>query len=632
NEAILARIDKLDEKTRELLKTASVIGRNFYFKVLEEAADTISELDERLEYLKDVQLISESKQKEEIEYLFRHALAQQATYESIVLNSKKELHLKIARSIEKVFAGNLPEFYGTLAYHYEKAENLEKTQEYLVKAGDEAMKTAASSEAIQYYSKVLNLLGNKGLSNIIEEEIKTIEEKLAYAYYANGKNIKSSELFTKILLYYNLTGISRFRLVSMLRVLRSLIMLGAKITFKDKNIKKKASELESNLLKIIVYNGEAIATYSPRDTFFATSILVGRFPIQTLISSDYGINAILGLSVMFPWIGRAIGYGRMLQQFATAVMDKQTILTWMMWKYTNAMFDYFVGRLTRDTDDEKLYQLSMESGQVWAPTVYHSFIALAYAEMGLKDQAFKVIDNLNKIATTLENSLSLTQYYRARQTCLLKFRKNDELIHHTHAFIPSITKTDHKSMLLLNYCLTSMAYSLNQDLEEAKFYYEKAAGISKELFLKYYQSITLLARVFIEFTEIQLSYPDSKPELLAKFSKSTALLVSVSAKVNCIKTEAFRFRAISLALSGKPGKALRFFNKSIEFAQWYGARVELSRTYFELGKFLSDLHSGKRQLKGLSGKEYLEKARGMFEEMGLEWDLEQCKVQSSKFK
>jgi predicted ATPase len=37
NDVILARIDKLDEKTRELLKTASVIGRNFYFKVLEEA-------------------------------------------------------------------------------------------------------------------------------------------------------------------------------------------------------------------------------------------------------------------------------------------------------------------------------------------------------------------------------------------------------------------------------------------------------------------------------------------------------------------------------------------------------------------------------------------------------------------
>ncbi|MCK4676660.1 MAG: hypothetical protein KAT48_00885 [Bacteroidales bacterium] len=101
--AILSRVNKLDEKTKDLLKTASVIGRNFYYKVLEEAADTIGELDDRLGYLQEVQVISKSKKKEDIEFLFKHALAQQVTYESIVLNTKKELHLKIARSIEKVF-------------------------------------------------------------------------------------------------------------------------------------------------------------------------------------------------------------------------------------------------------------------------------------------------------------------------------------------------------------------------------------------------------------------------------------------------------------------------------------------------------------------------------------------------
>ncbi|MCK7460940.1 MAG: hypothetical protein MZU84_02145 [Sphingobacterium sp.] len=44
---LLSRIDRLDEKTKELLKTASVIGRNFYYKVLEEAAVTIEEVDQQ---------------------------------------------------------------------------------------------------------------------------------------------------------------------------------------------------------------------------------------------------------------------------------------------------------------------------------------------------------------------------------------------------------------------------------------------------------------------------------------------------------------------------------------------------------------------------------------------------------
>jgi len=248
---------------------------------------------------------------------------------------------------------------------------------------------------------------------------------------------------------------------------------------------------------------------------------------------------------------------------------------------------------------------------------------MAYAEMGMKVQAEKVTDNLEKLATTLENSLSLVLYYRTRQTFLLKYRKIEEVVGNAHNYIPSIINTDHKSLLLVNYCLASMACCIHGDLKEATFYYEKAEDIRKELFLKYYQAMTLLTQVFIEFSEIQLSGQHPEKEVLAKFSVSTNLLVSVSYKVNCIKTEAFRFRAISLVLSGKPGEALKYFKKSIEFAQWYGSRVELSRTYFELGKFLSDPQSGKKQLDGLTGHDYLEKARSMFEEMNLQWDLQE---------
>ena len=126
NKVILGRIERLDEKTKSLLRTASVIGRNFYYKVLEEAAQTIEELDTRLEYLKETQLLNEHKHKEDVEFLFKHALAQQATYDSILQETKKELHLKIARSIEKVFAEKIHEFYGVLAMHYGKAEVMEK--------------------------------------------------------------------------------------------------------------------------------------------------------------------------------------------------------------------------------------------------------------------------------------------------------------------------------------------------------------------------------------------------------------------------------------------------------------------------------------------------------------------------
>ena len=105
---IMARIDRLDEETRNLVRVASVIGRNFFYRILTEVAGHIEEVDRRLDYLKEIQLIREQKRMGELEYLFKHALTQEMAYESILIQRRKELHLRVARSIEKVFNERTP--------------------------------------------------------------------------------------------------------------------------------------------------------------------------------------------------------------------------------------------------------------------------------------------------------------------------------------------------------------------------------------------------------------------------------------------------------------------------------------------------------------------------------------------
>ena len=85
----MARIDRLEERTRELVKVASVIGRSFFDRILKDVADSIEDVDHRLEYLKDVQLIRDRTRMQELEYLFKHALAQEAAYESTLLQQRK---------------------------------------------------------------------------------------------------------------------------------------------------------------------------------------------------------------------------------------------------------------------------------------------------------------------------------------------------------------------------------------------------------------------------------------------------------------------------------------------------------------------------------------------------------------
>jgi predicted ATPase len=112
NDVLMARIDRLEEETHDLLKVAAVIGRSFFYRILSVVADSVPNLDDRLSYLKETQLIRERERMEELEYLFNHALAQEATYASILPERCKALHLKVADTIEKVFAQKLHAFTG----------------------------------------------------------------------------------------------------------------------------------------------------------------------------------------------------------------------------------------------------------------------------------------------------------------------------------------------------------------------------------------------------------------------------------------------------------------------------------------------------------------------------------------
>jgi TPR repeat protein len=76
-------------------------------------------------------------------------------------------------------------------------------------------------------------------------------------------------------------------------------------------------------------------------------------------------------------------------------------------------------------------------------------------------------------------------------------------------------------------------------------------------------------------------------------------------------------------LMGERKKALKWWSKSIEAGERLKFRPDLSRTYFEIGRRLSEPNSPYKELNVITAAEYLNKAKAMFEEMGLQWDLEQ---------
>lgn len=614
---LLSRIERLDDRTKNLLRTASVIGRNFYYKVLEEAAQTIEEVDSKLEYLKDVQLINERKQKDEVEFLFKHALAQQATYESIMEKTRKDLHLKIAVSIEKVFETRINEFYGTLAHHYGKAGKMDKTKEYLIEAGEESMKSGASSEAVSFFKQALELF-DQTESKQNQQKIIDLEEKLAYALAVTGQCIESIEYCEKLIAhYYKPLPKSDFRRFMDLVVNIALLY---RITFFRKyNNESKSNEVNRKLLKILVLESNATAYVDPKRLFF-NSPYGARFLKKNQFGKDEAI-IMMTSGTVFLHTGILINLGKRLIEWGKTFIDEKYVLGWIRGKFCVAMLDYDVGKKVDISDEEKVVKYAIRVGEFFHSTNYYFFSSLNTIESGDEKLTQHFMKRILQISEAFECSASLSIYHRVNITYTIKFRKLDEMIKMTDDVVHFVREKNLLHVLIILYSYRTLAFTLQSRFSDARANLKEAEKIAKSLKIITSINIYYIVKCYFEIAEF-IKNP-GKGKDAAKVLKTSGKLIKLAQKVRKNLPEAYRLRATIFWLKNKPGKALRNFEKSIKAGLSYDCNLELSRTWFEAGKFLQDPSNKKTRVNGLNAGECLMKAKSMFEEMHLEWDLKQ---------
>ena len=115
-----------------------------------------------------------------------------------------------------------------------------------------------------------------------------------------------------------------------------------------------------------------------------------------------------------------------------------------------------------------------------------------------------------------------------------------------------------------------------------------------------------------------------------KAIQSGKMLLKVSQKVAQHRTEAYKLKGLYYWITNKQRSALNWWQKAIEAGESLGARLELSRTYHEIGKRLLEPKSKYKALNGITAIAYLEKAKVLFEEMDLQWDLDELnKIQKA---
>ncbi|MCB9154253.1 MAG: AAA family ATPase [Caldilineae bacterium] len=154
---LLSRVDRLDADARYVVQLASVIGYQFHRKVLRAIVQSSLDIDRHLATLLQHELVRETAPAPERVYTFRHALIQDAVYQSILRSQRRTFHLRVAEALQTLFPDRQTEFAALLAHHLAEGGDVPAAVACYTKAGDTAASLYANAEAVSHYSEALKL-------------------------------------------------------------------------------------------------------------------------------------------------------------------------------------------------------------------------------------------------------------------------------------------------------------------------------------------------------------------------------------------------------------------------------------------------------------------------------------------
>jgi class 3 adenylate cyclase/tetratricopeptide (TPR) repeat protein len=184
---ISSRLDRLEKETKRILQEASVIGRSFFYEILKRVTELKQDIDHCLRGLEQLDLIRTRSLRPDLEYVFKHALTQEAVYNGLLKKERETIHERIALVMEQIFHDRLAEFYETLAFHFKQGRSARKAVDYLMRSGEKSLGRYAVEEAHRYYREAFDILTDITHKSREDEELLIdLLVKWSYVFYYRG--------------------------------------------------------------------------------------------------------------------------------------------------------------------------------------------------------------------------------------------------------------------------------------------------------------------------------------------------------------------------------------------------------------------------------------------------------------
>ncbi len=568
---VMSRIDRLDESSKLTVKVASVIGRTFKYRTLQgiyPVPITPARLRENLNQLSALDLTPLDRPAPDWEYIFKHIITQEVAYESLLYAHRRTLHHRVGEYLEQTYPDTLEEVYELLAYHYTRSGDKMKSWDYLVKAGDKAKEQYANEAAIAHYEQALSLGAE-------HKDAYRVYESLGDVYRLIGQYDKAMENYQQVLAHHPPTVV------------------------RTADVQRKMArtlELQGQYEEARHYLDQARATLGDHRETVELARIYGDMGWVAMRRTAY--------EEALEWCEKGLAVADNLNEEkgrrARASLEHNLgSIYWRMGNYPQAIA-HFQSCIEMQEGMGDLYRLSGSLNNLavvhWSQSDYdlagQTFRRSLEISQRIGDTYGTAMcyNNLGVIAYTLGDYLRAVEQYEQS----LQIRKEiGDLLGIADVYVN----------------LGEVHQALGNH-DQALDYLGEAVGLFAEIGDKgaLFDAHKLLAEVNLELGDT------------AEATEHASRALEIAQGVGNREQEGIAYRVLGQVdrAAGRPEEAVSRLQHSVETLATVGNRLELGKSLYERGLALSAMGHG--------GREELEQAAAIFQELGVEGELEKAQA------
>jgi tetratricopeptide (TPR) repeat protein len=624
-EAVLARVDRLDLRSRSILQAASVIGQVFHREVLASMLEDREGLDRLFAALEESEFIVPADRSAGVEYAFKHPLIQEVTYDSMLEARRRGLHLDVARAARQRLSDAVPGYCAMLAYHYTKGGDAENADEYLFRAGDEAARAAASNEALHFFQEASALYAGLHGKRGDPARRALLEKNLAIALLNRGRLIEAVDHFDAST---HLLGAPapRGALAMGAGFAANLARVMGRLYLRRRPWGRRAATArERELVDVMFRRAMAQSTSAPTRFLVDSVALLRRVSAVDPHTIPEAAAMYAGVVAIFSYGGLSFGLGRRFLDLASELAEGGAVEERVLYFQTLRFLHHLLAGDWSDAHaiPSEAVDRGLREGRFWEASTYTNLNGVKQVYQGNFDEARRCIAKLAEIADLYQHDLAASAQHAV--TAYLHVERRE--------FAPALATLERYydehaeatfNLLALGTRAKVGALMGDADAAEANLRRAEAVLAQTGRVAPYHQSGVRSARYLADLLALERalrSGEGSAGEARRRARKSRAAALSTAQRVAFRLPEALRLAGREAWLREQGAEALAWWQQAAACCQRLGARPELARTLAEAGAALAAGLPG--DLGGRDASACRSEAIRLFEALGLAFDRAQ---------